>query len=376
MSMLRFLSKRAIPLLLIPALVLGIAVLPASTPSVHAMLPRDEGDYPTDPDDPPPKTPTTTPGDADRDGIQDTLEDSLMLKFAPVVSLHRDETSLPANVDWYLSRVALRFHHDGGCSDDAILGLGSVTQSNLSQQSHSTKGGWPFCSHNDDLVRSSQSRNTFSDEGFFLQPPNTNGFDSTVHRGSSNPADWKAYAHVKKSSYLSGGYDIQYWFFYPYNDSPEVAGIDLNHEGDWEHITVTVYGNETFHSAYYAAHDNEGKRYDKAQLIFANHSGTVGSDQQKLTGEYTHPVVYSAIGSHASYNNVGSHYRGTVLPSDQTLWGKQWVTRNNVVNVGEAGYPLNNQRFILYGGLWGELGETTASTGPKGPAFQSYWTSW
>src|SRR5690606_41598556 len=35
--------------------------------------------------------------------------------------------------------------------------------------------------------------------------------------------------------------DIQYWFFYPYNDW--VASV--NHEADWEHITVVASGDGT-----------------------------------------------------------------------------------------------------------------------------------
>ena len=44
---------------------------------------------------------------------------------APVVYLPWTlDWTKPANVDWYLSRVHMRFHHDG-CPDCAILALGS-----------------------------------------------------------------------------------------------------------------------------------------------------------------------------------------------------------------------------------------------------------
>ncbi|WP_261381686.1 Vps62-related protein [Paenibacillus cremeus] len=219
-------------------------------------------------------------------------------------------------------------------------------------------------------MRSDQERDTYHDEGFFLQPP-----DETTHLGASSSSNWKIYANIQKSTTLSGRYDLQYWFFYPYNDSSSVAGVDLNHEGDWEHITVTLDSAATFQNAYYAAHDNEGLRYTSSQSSFADSTGVIATNAQKLTGGFTHPVVYSAIGTHASYPTVGTHSR-TGLPDDTTSAGTAWNTMNSVVNVGEISYPLNGQTFIKYGGLWGEIGQTTESTGPDGPAFHGAWTTY
>ncbi|NEW04864.1 Vps62-related protein [Paenibacillus sp. SYP-B3998] len=311
--------------------------------------------------------------DADLDGIEDSLEQTLLTQYAPKLYLHPDEDNKPSSIDWYLQRVSMRFHHDGGCSDDQILALGSVTQTNLSQQAHQTKN-W-VCSHSGDNVLSSQARNTRADEGFFLQPPNDNHMDDTVHLGSSDSADWKAYAHVKPSSVSAGGYDIQYWFFYPYNDAPSVAGLDFNHEGDWEHITVTVDSSKRFVSAYFAAHNGEGKDYSASQLQFATKDGVLATNSQKLTNDYTHPVLYSAIGTHASYPTAGTQSRGGVLPNDYTGNGSSSNTYYHVVNLGELKHPLNGQAFINYAGLWGEIGATDISTGPVGPAFQSAWNT-
>ncbi|MEC0226577.1 Vps62-related protein [Paenibacillus alba] len=309
--------------------------------------------------------------DADQDGIDDAVEQTLLAQYAPKLYLHPSEDNKLSSVDWYLQRVTMRFHHDGGCSDDQIIAFNAVTQTNLSQQAHQTKN-W-ICSHSGSNILSSQARNTRADEGFFLQPPNDNGFDKTVYLGSAS-SDWRTYAHVKPSSVLAGGYDLQYWFFYPYNDSPSVAGLDFNHEGDWEHVTVTVNSSQQFVSAYYSAHNGEGKDYTSAQLQFATKDGAIATDSQKLTNDYKHPVVYSAVGTHASYPTAGQQSRG-VLPSDYTGAGDSFNTYYNVVNVGELSHPLNGQAFINYAGLWGEIGETDISTGPAGPAFQSAWNS-
>ncbi|CAH1232357.1 hypothetical protein PAECIP111891_06999 [Paenibacillus allorhizoplanae] len=306
--------------------------------------------------------------DNDTDTIDDNVEQTLMLKFAPKMYLHVNEVNKPSSVDWYLQRVTMRFHHDGGCSDDQILALGSVTQANMFTQSHSTKNF--LCSHNSDNIMSNQARDTYHDEGFFLQPP-----DDATHLGATNSSNWKVYAHVLKSTTISGGYDIQYWFFSPYNDSPSVAGVDLNHESDWEHITVTLDSEMNFQSTYYAAHDNEGLPYTAAQMDFADSSGVIATSSQELLNDYTHPVVYSALGTHASYPTAGTHTRTSPLPADVTSTGTAWNTKNSVINVGELSYPLNSQTFIKYAGLWGEIGATTESTGVKGPAFQGAWTT-
>src|SRR5262245_48673228 len=55
----------------------------------------------------------TDPTDADLDGIADELEAYLVAQFAPELRLAPDENdwTRPANVDWYLARVHMRFDH-------------------------------------------------------------------------------------------------------------------------------------------------------------------------------------------------------------------------------------------------------------------------
>jgi hypothetical protein len=279
--------------------------------------------------------------DADADGLDDTIEDQLAAKFAPEVRLAplSIDWTRPANVDWYLSRVHMRFDH-AGCPDCQVLALGTPTQSNLSAQAHSTKN-W-LCSHTSTSYLSNQSH-----KEFFLQPP-----DDAVHNGAPS-TEWRVYVHVKPSVVVSGGYDIQYWFFYPYNDFIASA----NHEADWEHITVTTDGAGNFQSAWYAQH-SDGVRFTASQLLWNG----------------THPVVYSADGSHASYPAVGDW--ALILGAyDHTYGGGPvWQTWTNWVNVGEKGAPRNGQLFIKYGGRWGEVGELEDTSGPQGPSFQGSWS--
>lgn len=283
-------------------------------------------------------------GDSDGDGILDSVEAALMARFSPTVRLAPDGTdwTRPANVDWYLPKVHMRFNHTG-CPDHQVLGDGTVTQANLSTQRHPTDNF--ICAHTSTIYASGGAH-----AGFFLQPT-----DTTIWSGTA-PSGWRTYVHVKRSSLVSGGYDVQYWFFYAYDDGP----ARFDHEGDWEHVTITADADQRFYSAWYAQH-NSGVRYAASQLQFVNG---------------THPVVYSAVGTHASYPSAGN-FNVTLGFTDRTSdGGPSYDTASNQVNVGEKSAPLGGQSFIEFGGGWGEIGSTSFSTGPLTPSFQATWDTY
>jgi hypothetical protein len=296
--------------------------------------------------------------DGDNDGVGDSYEDDLARKWAPEIHLSPSskDWTRPANVDWYLARVRMRFHQVG-CPDDQLLNRGYVTQSNIYQQRERRRDRYWFCTKSGSYLYSKDSH-----PEFFLQPPS-----DSVHAGSSSSSQWKAYVHVRY--YPSGvsffgaqiipaqSYVIQYWLFYPYNDSYG----SINHEGDWERVTVVTNRYGSLRYVYLSQHEG-AKRYTHSQL------GWNGN----------HPIVYSADGSHANYPSVGSFTIPNV-PSwfkDHTYsGGPVWRTWNNFVNVGEKNAPLHGQNFIRYGGRWGEIGTTDVTSGPVGPAFKIWW-SW
>lgn len=289
---------------------------------------------------------TFDPADVDGDGLPDAAEDWIAERWAPELRLPPDDVdwTRPASVDWYLPYVHMRFDHPR-CLDHEVLPLGGVTQQNLSRQTHELAEGVGLCSHTGEVVSSGND-----ETGFFLQPP-----DDAVHAGSSNPADWRTYVHVKPSASHPGAVDIQYWFFFPYNDW--VATV--NHEADWEHITVVASGDGTLRGVWYANH-NGGDWYEPEEV--------------PLTPE-GRPVVYVADGSHASYPVVGTFNHGPGFDDRTYDGGPVWRTWENWVNVGERGAVRNGQHFIEYGGRWGEVGETSFTSGPQGPAFQDAWNA-
>ena len=90
--------------------------------------------------------------------------------------------------------------------------------------------------------------------------------------------------------------DLVYFFYYPYNRGKSILNtIWGNHVGDWEHITVRLTrqrdtGAWTPSQAYISAHDFGG-----------------AYPWEEITKQGTHPVVYSAKGSHGLWKDPGNH---------------------------------------------------------------------
>ena len=88
------------------------------------------------------------------------------------------------------------------------------------------------------------------------------------------------------------GHYIIYWFFYSL-DRQGATGSFFDgdtvkeHDGDWEHVVVRLDANDEPTDIAYYQHDCE--------------PGRVRMGQRARARRGTHPAVYSALGSHASY---------------------------------------------------------------------------
>ena len=129
--------------------------------------------------------------------------------------------------------------------------------------------------------------------------------------------DCKAYAFAveKEYKYL----DLSYFVFTPYNKAKEVAGIEFgNHIGDWEHITVRLMRYEENGNTYYRP-----VVVDYSAHSFRNY--TCWDDIDVV--ENTHPVAYTAKGSHGMWKDAGVHnYAGFafVQLTDECSEGYAW----------------------------------------------------
>ena len=152
---------------------------------------------------------------------------------------------------------------------------------------------------------------------------------------------------------------ITYYVFYPYNDGPSVQ----NHEGDWERVTLQL--------------DPDTMEPINAVLSAHTHSSIVPIEDI-ADPETGRPVVYVAGGSHAIYATPGTHdteapgFDDRTVPNPNNVplseledaviyenWGEM---RDVTAQPWYTNEPGNN------GVRWGEIGETTHTSGPHGPS--------
>ena len=155
---------------------------------------------------------------------------------------------------------------------------------------------------------------------------------------------------------------LQYWFFYPYNNWKNC------HEGDWERIQIICdKDTETPIDVTFGQHHG-GKTYPWDDIV------DVG-----LIAE-THPKVFPAVGSHASYPDVGSYYMivGYDYTSDTGLvsYPINYVSESDIPTGNKKGYTLTDisgePSWVKWSGIWGYYvpGRTggRGQSGPPSPA--------
>ena len=170
------------------------------------------------------------------------------------------------------------------------------------------------------------------------------------------------YAHIAREAGHSG-FALQYWFFWYFNQFNDL------HEGDWEGMQIT-FDAATPQRA--LASDEEPD-----QIIVFQHSGgeRAGWDDRKVQKEGTHPVVYPAAGSHATFYDsavyVQNGQNGSGLGCDVTtgplreLRPRAVLLPNQVPDRGEFAW-------LSYYGRWGER-EKGYNNGPQGPQTKTVW---
>ncbi len=297
-----------------------------------------------------------SPYDADNDGIGDSIEDKLAKRFAPVVRLHPDDAYRPADIPWYLTRVRMCFDIRWWF-DRIILKPGQVDLPCLTSQS---------C-----LGQLSTLGATLT--SFVLEHTDRYGGDRLDSyrkqtRQGSKPSDWVCYTHVSPAPAKDhlGMYDVQYIFFFGYNGDICWGPIESGHEADFEHITVRVEDDrETIHGIYYSTHEGEGKWYAPET--------SPGSSNGYAVTTGGHPIVYSALNSHACYPWAGEWNRLRNFNDFTADGGPEWDCQANIVSLGEKQNPRDGMQWIQYSGRWGEIGEVGFTTSPYGPAYQDWW---
>ena len=203
-------------------------------------------------------------------------------------------------------------------------------------------------------------------EGFHLNLPGSPLGDTCVYakdfaqlkrEGKAPPV---TYAHIAREQGRPG-LAVQYWFFWYFNEFNDL------HEGDWEGMQVV------FDSSDPAVALREGP---SAIGLFQHGGGEKADwDDGKVEKEGTHPVVYPAAGSHATFYEpavyIQNGRKGSGVGCDNTSDAQIRVNPRPVrvpTDPGRGG-PF---AWLTYEGRWGQW-EKSFNNGPTGAQTKTRW---
>lgn len=169
-----------------------------------------------------------------------------------------------------------------------------------------------------------------------------------------------AYAHIAREAGHSG-FVLQYWFFWYFNQFNDL------HEGDWEGMQISFEADTP------AAALGE----EPGEMIVFQHAGgeRAAWGDAKVQKEGTHPIVYPAAGSHATFYDsavyVQNGQNGSGVGCDNTTAPLREL-RPTPVLLPEEASESGRFKWLSYEGRWGER-EKGFNNGPTGPTTKTVW---
>jgi hypothetical protein len=157
------------------------------------------------------------------------------------------------------------------------------------------------------------------------------------------------------------GVALQYWFFYYFNNFNDV------HEGDWEGMQLAFHGSTP----------TEALSESPYEIVVFQHAGGEHADwdDDKVRRDGTHPVVYSASGSHATFYGssiyLGVGQNGSGVGCDDTS-EPLTQTRPRPILVPDTPRPRGEFAWLTYTGHWGQR-EPGFNDGPTGANTKTVW---
>ncbi|KAI9363911.1 hypothetical protein DFJ73DRAFT_939141, partial [Zopfochytrium polystomum] len=255
---------------------------------------------------------------------------ALAAQFAPLIVYHPDEKYFASSVDYMFPHYTL-INADGSAVANAPSPLTAQNLDFLNEAGTDASGTYLAVS------------------GSPAGDPNVpSGFEylySDVSTGTTAPI--YAFVVPKDNSVI----DIFYcrWSL---GKNIILLGYVGDHVGDWEHIVVrTVNGNAV--SVDFSAHSS------------GSGLGTLSVADSRLAWSGSHPVGYTALGSHGIWPQTGSNTYKTIAGiyklTDETGNGAQWETWNNVYAVDylRGGGYTGAQAWLNYNGHFGNPGDTS-----------------
>ena len=183
------------------------------------------------------------------------------------------------------------------------------------------------------------------------------GFARLKREGKAPPT---TYAHIARQVGRPG-LVVQYWFFWYFNQFNDL------HEGDWEGMQIAFEANTA----------GQALAEGPSEMILFQHAGgeRAGWEDPKVEKEGTHPVVYPAAGSHATFYDstvyVQNGANGSGVGCDNT---SEPLRELRVHPIAIPTFPTTTGRFkwLTYFGHWGQE-EKGFNNGPTGPLTKTQW---
>jgi hypothetical protein len=183
------------------------------------------------------------------------------------------------------------------------------------------------------------------------------GFEKLVEEGKA-PA--VSYAHIAREPNHSG-FVLQYWFFWYFNQFNDL------HEGDWEGMQLSFEAETT----------TAALKEEPSEVIVFQHAGGERANwgDAKVQKEGTHPIVYPAAGSHATFYDsavyIQNGQHGSGVGCDNTAEPLREL-RPRPVLLPETASEEGPFKWLSYDGRWGEK-EKGFNNGPTGPTTKTVW---
>jgi hypothetical protein len=287
-------------------------------------------------------------------------------RYAPVVAFHPDEWLWPLDASLFLGNSTLMWAHEDCESAGVARGSASEGQESLPLMAAERLGGGGYANQagcgaaggsfgSDELTRPHDtSLERLADlpatEGFFLELDDEYRAGDLVARESGEATGVSVYFDYEPGRYVT------YWFLYGGSAAPvpderlDSYVTALAHEGDWERVSVRLNADNEATHMFYAQHlDGEELAWDDV-----------------VTADGTHPFVYAALGTHASYPSAGVTELACPL-ADVCVYDvaegseSEWQTLEHL-------RAVSDEPWFGFGGAWGTNWPRSELSGPLGPS--------
>jgi hypothetical protein len=182
---------------------------------------------------------------------------------------------------------------------------------------------------------------------------------AALKRAGKAPA--VTYAHLVREAGTSE-LVVEYWFFWYFNQFNDL------HEGDWEGMQIAFQGGTP----------KRALQTGPYEIALYQHAGgeKASWDDDKVQKRGTHPIVYPAAGSHATFYDsavyLGNGQHGSGVGCDNTSEPVSRLTPTPRIMPGTPA-PGSRYQWLTYRGRWGQKEKGLSNNGPTGPYGKPQW---